>query len=243
VCSSDLLARQNQEPDMNVTVTGLTKAAGVAAAAAGAIFIAVQINHPPTESYLTQTHEWVIRSVAKSVMCGLALAGITGIYLSQVGRMRALGLVGYLVFAAGYLMMLPTEVMAATLLPGLTHTQPGFVNDVVVTAAGGHPVGDIGHLQVLFNLTGACYILGGLIFGVALFRAHVLARWAAVLLSVSTVATASLAFLPDAFNRPMAVPEGVALIGLGISLWRQQRASTVDTTVVQSTTLQAARVR
>jgi hypothetical protein len=210
---------------MNVTSTGLTKAAGIAAAAAGAIFIAVQINHPPTDSYLTQTDEWVVRSIAKAIMCGLALAGITGIYLSQVRQMRALGLVGYVVFAAGYLMMLSTEVMAAALLPALTRSQPGFVNDVVVTAAGGHPVGDIGHLQVLFDLTGACYLLGGLVFGVTLFRARVVARWASVLLALSTVATASLAFLPDAFNRPMAVPEGVALIGLGVSLWRTQRGS------------------
>ena len=66
-------------------------------------------------------------------------------------------------------------------------------------------------------------MLGGLIFGIALFRARVLARWAAVLLAVSTVATAALAVLPSSFDRPMAVPEGVALIGLGISLWRDQR--------------------
>jgi hypothetical protein len=29
--------------------------------------------------------------------------------------------------------------------------------------------------------------------------------------------------LPDSFNRPMAVPTGIALIGLGVSLWRDQR--------------------
>ena len=34
---------------MTVTTTGLTKAAGAAAAAAGAIFIAVQIDHPAME--------------------------------------------------------------------------------------------------------------------------------------------------------------------------------------------------
>jgi hypothetical protein len=56
------------------------------------------------------------------------------------------------------------------------------------------------------------------------------ARWAAILLAVSTVATAALAVLPEAFSRPLAVPEGVALIGLGVSLWRDQRrqAETVD---------------
>ena len=34
---------------MTVTTTGLTQAAGLAAAVAGAIFIAVQINHPPAD--------------------------------------------------------------------------------------------------------------------------------------------------------------------------------------------------
>ena len=29
-----------------------------------------------------------------------------------------------------------------------------------------------------------------------------------------------LAVLPESFNRPMAVPVGIALIGLGVSLWR-----------------------
>jgi len=227
---------------MNITTRNLTRAAGLAAAAAGAIFIAVQINHPPMDSFLTDTNEWVVRCTAKAVMTALALAGITGIYLRQVRQMRVLGLVGYLVFALGYLMLWATEVMAVAFLPALTHTVPGFAKDVVVAAGGGTPTGDIGHLQILFNLTGVCYVLGGLLFGIALFRARVLARWAAILLAVSTVATAALAVLPEAFSRPLAVPEGVALIGLGISLWRDQR-NAGSAEAVQPATPETAAVR
>jgi hypothetical protein len=208
---------------MTVTTTGLTRTAGIAAAAAGAIFIAVQINHPAFDTYLTDTDEWVMRCSAKAVMTVLALVGLTGIYLRQVRQMKVLGLIGYIVFGLGYLMMFATEVMAVAFLSALTDKAPAFVNDVVVASGGGHPAGDIGSLQTFFDLTGACYLLGGLIFGVALFRAHVLARWAAVLLAVSTVGTAALAVLPSAFDRPTAVPEGVALIGLSVSLWRDQR--------------------
>jgi peptidyl-tRNA hydrolase len=208
---------------MNVTTTGLTKAAGTAAAVAGAIFIAVQIGHPAFDTYTSQTTQWVVRSSAKTVMAALALAGLTGIYLHQHRKAGLLGLVGYLVFAAGYLAILATEVMAVFVLPQLVDSQPGFVNDVVVASGGGHPNGDIGSLQTLFYLTGVLYIVGGLLFGIALFRTGVLARWAAVLLAVSTVSTAALAVLPEAFDRPMAVPEGIALIGLGVSLWRTQR--------------------
>lgn len=208
---------------MTITTTDLTKVAGIAAAAAGAIFIAVQIGHPGMDTFLTDTTEWVVRCLAKAVMCVLALVGITGMYLRQIPQMRVLGLVGYLTFAVGYLLIMCTVVMAAVFLPALTDTEPQFVNDVIAANEGGATVGSIGQLPVLFGITGACYVLGGLIFGVALFRARVLARWAAVLLAVSTVSTAALAVLPPSFNRPLAVPEGIALIGLGLSLWRDQR--------------------
>jgi hypothetical protein len=208
---------------MTITTTGLTKAAGIAAAAAGAVFIAVQVNHPAFDTYLTDTNEWVARCAAKAVMCVLALAGITGIYLRQVRQARLLGLIGYLGFALGYLLMLATEVMAVAFLPELTGRAPAFTKNVVIASGGGSPAVDIGHLQTFFGVTGAFYMLGGLLFGIALFRARVLARWAAALLAVSTVGTAALTVLPTWFDRPMAVPEGVALIGLGISLWRDQR--------------------
>lgn len=212
---------------MTITDSNLTRAAGVAAAAAGAIFIGVQINHPGPHSFLTDTDEWVIRCTAKAVMAALALAGITGIYLRQVRQMRALGLVGFVVFAVGYLLLFATEIMAVFVLPALTDKAPRFVDDVVVASEGGKATGDIGHLQVLFNLTGAGYMLGGLIFGIALFRANVLARWAAWLLALSTLGTAALAALPESFNRPMAIPEGVAMIGLGLSLWKLAGHTTV----------------
>ncbi|MCY4726838.1 hypothetical protein NYO98_11170 [Nocardioides sp. STR2] len=205
---------------MTITSTGLTKAAGVAAAAAGTIFIAVQVNHPAEAAFDTETTEWVVRCSAKAVMTVLALAGITGMYLRQHRQAGPLGLVGYLVFTLGYLLLLSVEVVAAAVLPALLDTDPGYVMDVVSAAAGGKPDGDIGGIQVVLNVAGAGYVLGGLIFGIALFRTGILPRWAAALLAVSTVSTAALAVLPESFNRPFAVPEGIALIALGIALWR-----------------------
>ena len=174
-------------------------------------------------SFTTETTQWVARSCAKSVMAVLALAGITGMYARQYRRAGILGLIGYLLFAVGYLAMFSVEVIAATVLPDLVHSRPGFVDDVVSAAAGGTPDGDIGGLQALFDVAGAGYVLGGLVFGIALVRTRVLARWAAALLAVSTAGTVALAVLPDAFNRPFAVPEGIALIALGVSLWRNPR--------------------
>src|SRR3954447_14425623 len=104
---------------MTISATGLTKAAAAAAAVAGSIFIAVQIGHPGSDAFTTETTQWVARSCAKTVMAALALAGITGMYLRQHRKAGVLGLVGYLVFAVGYLGMFSVQVVAAVVLPHL----------------------------------------------------------------------------------------------------------------------------
>ncbi|MGD0945271.1 MAG: hypothetical protein ABR972_13510 [Acidimicrobiales bacterium] len=208
---------------MTNTTTRFTRAAGICAAMAGAIFITVQIQHPPMDVASVTTTDWLVRSIAKVVMATLALVGITGMYMRQVRQTRLLGLAGYVVFCVGYVAILSTEVIAAFVLPGLAHSRPGYVNNVVVAAFGGTPTHSIGGMQTLFLISGLAYLVGGLLFGIALFRARVVARWAAALLAVGTLATVALKVLPQSFNRPMAVPTGVALIGLGVSLWRDQR--------------------
>ena len=208
---------------MTVTTTSLTRAAGLAAAISGLIFIGVQINHPAMEVASVTTTEWVIRNSAKFVMAALALAGIAGMYLRQVRQTGVLGLIGYLVFSAGYLIMLSVEFVSAFVIPTVAHAMPGYVNDVLTTAAGGSPTGDIGGLKTALSVMGVGYLAGGVLFGVALFRANILARWAAVLLVIGALSTLALAVLPESFNRPVAIPTGVALIGLGISHWRDQR--------------------
>jgi hypothetical protein len=215
---------------MTVTASGLTRAAGLSAATAGLIFIAVQINHPPMDVSSVDSADWVLRNIAKVVMNGLALAGITGLYLRQVRQTGVLGLVGYLAFATAYLLMLPMEVVAGFVLPAIDDAAPGFVDDVLVAAFGGSPAGDLGMLPAYLAVTGLFFASGAFLFGIALFRAGIVARWASALLSGSAVGTMALAVLPDSFNRPMAVPTGIALVGLGLSLWRGQPDADVDLT-------------
>ena len=44
------------------------------------------------------------------------------------------------------------------------------------------------------------------------------------MLALGTVATAAIPLLPHVNERLFAIPTGVAMIGLGYSLWRTQRA-------------------
>jgi hypothetical protein len=156
-------------------------------------------------------------------MSALALAGITGMYLSQVRRNRVLGLIGYLVLATGYLLIMSTTFVTAYVLPSIAKTDPTYVKDVIAVATGGTATGDIGALGTINKVQGFAYLAGGLLFGIALYRAHVLARWAAVLLAVGGVVSAALSVMPDAFYRLLAYPNGIAMIGLGYSLWSTAR--------------------
>jgi hypothetical protein len=210
---------------MTITPSVLTRWAGLAAVAAGVIFIGVQINHPDLNATSIQTTNVYVRDCLKVLMAALALAGITGMYLNQIRRHGVLGLVGYLVFSAGYLGIMAVTFVAAFVFPEVATSNARFVNDVIAVNTGrGTVVGDIGALQPVIQGIGFAYLIGGLLFGIALYRARVLPRWAAALLAVGGVASAALTVMPDAYYRLIAFPNGIAMVALGYSLWRVARA-------------------
>jgi hypothetical protein len=208
---------------MDLTANRLTATAGLCAAAAGAIFIGVQINHPPADVAHLVTTDVLVRESAKVLMCVLALVGLTGMFLRHRSRFGVLGLAGFSLLTVGYLALFATECIVGYVLPTIAHSNPGYVQAVIDAAVGRSTSVDIGHMQELLLATGVGYPLGGLLFGIALFRARVVSRWASLLLAYGTVSALALAALPESFNRPFAVPTGVALIGLGVSLWRSER--------------------
>src|SRR4051812_36500777 len=134
---------------MTITTASLTRSAGVAAAAAGAIFIGVQFKHAPLDAAAVTTTEWVVRSSLKVLMGVLALIGITGMYLYQVRKMGVLGLVGYLLFAANYLVIACTSFVAAYVLPAIADTSRTYVENVLVAAAGQNPAGETGPMRAI----------------------------------------------------------------------------------------------
>jgi hypothetical protein len=204
---------------MTITPTTLTRAAGAAAVAAGLIFIGVQIGHPHVDVTSITTAEVAVRNTLKVLMAALGLAGITGMYLSQVRRNGLLGLLGYLLLGTGYLLIMNTTFVSAYVLPSIAGTDPSYVGDVIAVFTGGTATGDIGVLQTANQLQGIAYLAGGLVFGIALYRAGVLARWAAALLAVGGVAPVVLTVLPGGFYRAAAFPNGIAMVALGYSLW------------------------
>jgi hypothetical protein len=201
---------------MTITTTTLFRVAAVAAVSAGLIFIGVQINHPYLDATSITTTDVIARNSLKMLMA--ALAGITGVYLRQVTETGVLGLLGFILFAAGYLSMMGTEYVAALVLPSIAHSATAYVNDVIAVANNRAATGDIGLMHPALLFTGITYIAGGFIFAIALFRANVLARWAAALLALGTLATIAVGLVAQ-YERLFAVPTALALVGLGYSLW------------------------
>ena len=89
-------------------------------------------------------------------------------------------------------------------------------------------------LPTLWTLTAPVYILGGLLFGIATFRAGILPRWAGALLALGTVLAPVASQLPNASQPKIAIPVGVALAWLGYALWSER--PTQDSLAPQPTT-------
>jgi len=224
---------------MNLSSNRLMAAAGLCAAAAGAIFIGVQINHPPEDVEHVLNGSISLRQTAKAVMAVLALGGFAGMFARNHRRFGVLGLVGYVLVSVGYFAMFAVQCIVGYVLPTVARTSPGYVQDFIDGALGNAPAGDLGHVNSLFLVAGVGFAIGGLLFGIALFRAGILSRWASALFAYGSVSALALAALPQSFNRPFAIPTGVALIGLGVSLYRDQRNVT-ETVEVPAQVLVAA---
>ena len=111
----------------------------------------------------------------------------------------------------------------AFILPHLATATPAFVEAWMKMFNGGTSNIDLGVLPTLWTLTAPIYILGGLLFGIATFRAGILPRGAAVLLALGTVLAPVAALLSLSAQPKIAIPTGLALAWLGYALMTEQR--------------------
>jgi hypothetical protein len=215
--------KNDKESRMNVNPLTLIRWSGLAAIVAGIIFAAIQPIHPADVVASVSTTTWHIITPLKFVMCLLFLVGITGIYARQVKEAGWLGLAGFVLLAFTWWLQASFVFTETFLAPPLAHTAPRFV-DALVGISWGHTGGiDLGVMPTLYAFMGITYMLGGLVFGIATFRAGILPRWAAGLLAVTATLTPLAALLPHAQQRYAAVPMGIALACLGYTLLTERR--------------------
>jgi hypothetical protein len=216
---------------MKVTAPSLIRWAGLSAMAAGIIFVVILPIQPPIVLSSVTTARWAIIQSAQVAMCLFGLIGLTGLYARQANEAGWLGLAGYLLFSLFYALTLPFVFAQAFILPYLANTAPTFVESWLGIINPELPVEmNLGALPVLYWLAGfAGYMLGGLLFGIATFRAHILPRGAAVLLAVAgPLGPVAVGLLPHALERYVGEPLGLALVWLGYALFSERREQASD---------------
>lgn len=222
----------NQERRMKMTTLNPIRWAGLSAMVAGIIYmIAVGIFHQPNIISSVTTAQWAVVHALATVMCFLFLLGISGLYARQVEKAGWLGLVGFFLYSLSWMLSAAFTFAEVFILPLLATEAPmlaeGFIG--IFTSSAGET--NFGALANLWTLTGSLYIVGGLLFGIATFRAGILPRWAAVLLVFGSVLGPVAALLPPEHEPKVAIPVGIALAWLGYALWSERRTQTPDSAI------------
>lgn len=210
---------ENEERGFNLTEGSLIRWAGLSAILAGILFIGIQAIHPPDELASVNSDVWIIVASLTLAMALFSLIGITGIYGSQVKESGWPGLIGYVLFSLFWLTTITFSFIEAFVLPQLTTAAPGFVEGFIGIFGGAQSEANLGVLPTIAPLAGGLYLLGGLLLGIATYRAGTLPRLAGALLAFGAMVTLASAVIPHPYDRILAVPMGLALIWLGYSIW------------------------
>jgi hypothetical protein len=214
---------------MNITASTLIRVSGLALVPAGIVFAGIQPIHPPDVVASVTTQAWAIITSLKFVMSILFVVGITGLYARQAEKAGVFGLVAFLVLATSWTLQTSFVFTEAFVLPPLAATAPAFVDGALGISYGHTGDVNLGVLPTLYSVgVGITYMLGGLLFGIATFRAGILPRVPAALLAIAATLTPLAALLPHAQQRYAAIPVALALAWLGYTLWSERRTQSTQ---------------
>jgi hypothetical protein len=209
---------------MTTTPSTLMRWAGLSALLAGLCYLLVGIFHPANVPASVTTTRWEIVHIVACAMSFFGLLGLAGLYARQATRAGWLGLAGYVLLSLWFVVVMGFSFVEAFILPHVATASPGLVQAWMGMFNGPAGTFNLGALPTIWTLSAPVYILGGVLFGIATFRARVLPRWAGALLAASTLLAPAAAALPNASQPKIAIPAGLALAWLGYALWSERRA-------------------
>jgi len=207
---------------MKITNANLIRLAGLSALIAGICYMLVGIFHPANVPSSVTTTRWEIVHVLACAMSFFGVLGLAGLYARQAVKTGWLGLIGYLLLSFWMVLIMGFSFVEAFILPHVAAALPAFVQAWMGMFNAPRGQFDLGVLPTIWTLSGPALILGGLLFGIATFRAGILPRWAGALLALSTVLAPIGVLLPNASQPKIAIPQGFALAWLGYALWSER---------------------
>ena len=213
---------------MRITSAGLFRLAGVSALIGGLCYVLVGVFHPANAPASVTSTRWAAVHVIACAMSFFGLLGLAGIYVRQAAKAGWLGLIGFILLSLWLVLIMGFSFVEAFILPHVATATPALVDGWMKMFNGGTSRIDLGVLPTLWTLSGPLYILGGLTFGIATFRAGILPRGAAVLLALGTVLAPLASQLSLTAQPKIAVPTGLALAWLGYALMIERPASVVE---------------
>ncbi|RYE87029.1 MAG: hypothetical protein EOP19_05345 [Hyphomicrobiales bacterium] len=190
---------------------------------AGLSYALVGVYHPPNEVLVVTSTPWLVVHILAMATSILGLLGLAGLYARQAEKAGWAGLVGYLLLSLWLMLILGFTFVEVLVLPAMATTAPTFVAAWMGLFNGTPSELDLGALSTVWTVTAPLYILGGLLFGIATFRARILPRWAGALLAVGVLMGPLAALVPLEWQPKVAIPVGLALVWLGYALLSEQR--------------------
>ena len=199
---------------------------GIALMAAGGLMVVATLLHPSRETATTvvaSEPRLVSAHVVYTLAWLLVLLGLPGLYAAQRGGMGRLGLVGFVTAFTG------TYLIAVTgnfgfLAPVLAQQAPTVLDSL----------GQYLPVVIINGLAAILFMIGYVLFGIAMIRTAALSRWSGVLVAVGAPAHLlgfGIAQLVSTAAWPIAILGSVSLgAGLawpGYRLWRAPTASDV----------------
>ncbi|MEO8392233.1 MAG: hypothetical protein ABI700_04495 [Chloroflexota bacterium] len=212
-----------QESNMKITASKLIRWAGLSALLAGLCYVLVGVFHPANVPASVTTTSWAIVHVLACAMSFFGLLGLAGLYARQAEKSGWLGLVGFVMLSLWLVIIMGFSFVEAFILPSLATAVPTFMTSWMGMLNSSASPMNLGVLPTLWTLSGPLYMFGGLLFGIAIFRARILPRWAGVLLALGCFLAPVAVALPLEAQPKMAIPVGLALAWLGYALWSERR--------------------
>ncbi len=209
---------------MTTTREDLLRLAGAAALVAGTCYVLVGLFHPANVVDAVTTTRWQVVHVLACAMAFFGVLGLAGLYARQAARVGWVGFAGYVLLSLWMVLIMGFSFVEAFVLPHVATAVPAFAAAWMAMFTGDASTFDLGALPTIWTLSAPIYILGGLLFGIATFRAGILPRSAGALLAVGTLVAPVAALVPNASQPKFAVPVGLALAWMGYALWSEPPA-------------------